>query len=503
MSAFAFAFALLWVGVATANTAPLADAGLDQEAQNGTTVYLDGAGSTDPDGSIAAYEWTITAPDGSTATPECRTCGQTNFVPNATGQCNVTLAVTDGDGATREDTLYITVEAADPPTASVSGPEAVYAGATATYTVDASADGATLSTVVWQVDDIHRASRKLSGDSATDTMNLSLAAGRHTVSATVIDRDGQRQTDEQAAVAVVDGSGGGGRSGVSAGGGASAVSGASAGAGGGGGDGPAVTYDALGRGEIQINHDNIDVSDGAFTVDGVSIGRMELQSMDGERLVERLDRRGVSKEELVATAVEQNPADSTEDCGAFGDTSCGLKTQRDYSSPDNPESYYPPSDSPDSDSSSDSGDSSSSGSSYTQRNTPSRSGPGDEYNPSSTSDSSDRVQIIDNTDGNSEVAETVNDAATTVRNTISNLFGGGGSNQLNDDESGVDRSNIPTRSESRSNDDGGSSGGDGDGGDSSSGGSSGGDGGDSGGGGGRDAPSRSSNSNYGDYGYGF
>jgi len=247
MSAFAFAFALLWVGVATANTAPLADAGLDQEAQNGTTVYLDGAGSTDPDGSIAAYEWTITAPDGSTATPECRTCGQTNFVPNATGQYNVTLAVTDGDGATREDTLYITVEAADPPTASVSGPETVYEGATATYTVDAGADGATLSTVVWQVDDTHRASRKLSGDSATDTMNLSLAAGRHTVSATVIDRDGQRQTDEQAAVAVV----GGGRG---DGGSPSGVS--SEGAGGNAAE-VALVYNRNGNGNLYINEEAV------------------------------------------------------------------------------------------------------------------------------------------------------------------------------------------------------------------------------------------------------
>jgi len=78
-------------------------------------------------------------------------------------------------------------------------------------------------------------------------MNLSLAAGRHTVSATVIDRDGQRQTDEQAAVAVV----GGGRG---DGGSPSGVS--SEGAGGNAAE-VALVYNRNGNGNLYINEEAV------------------------------------------------------------------------------------------------------------------------------------------------------------------------------------------------------------------------------------------------------
>lgn len=99
------------VGVVAANSPPLASAGLDQEARANTTVYLDAGGSLDPDGSIASYEWRIVRPDGNTTTPECRRCPQTWFVPREVGRYNVTATVTDEDGATRSDTLYVAVSA--------------------------------------------------------------------------------------------------------------------------------------------------------------------------------------------------------------------------------------------------------------------------------------------------------------------------------------------------------------------------------------------------------
>ena len=43
---------------------PLADAGLDQDVEQGTTVLLDGTGSRDPDGRIDAYRWRIETPAG-------------------------------------------------------------------------------------------------------------------------------------------------------------------------------------------------------------------------------------------------------------------------------------------------------------------------------------------------------------------------------------------------------------------------------------------------------
>lgn len=105
---------LLAVGTPAAaaadNEAPLPDAGLDQRVEQGATVLLDGTGSRDPDGEIAGYEWSIEAPDGAQITPECPTCPKTTFIAAQAGRYAVTVAVTDGDGTTRTDTLYVYVD---------------------------------------------------------------------------------------------------------------------------------------------------------------------------------------------------------------------------------------------------------------------------------------------------------------------------------------------------------------------------------------------------------
>lgn len=121
--------ALASVGVASANDAPLAEAGLDQETAVNTTVYLDAGGSVDPDGRIDRLEWTIEAPDGSTLAPDCETCPTTWFVPSQVGQYNVTIQVVDNGGSANEDTLYLNVEGraapvSGTPSASIPGPGA-------------------------------------------------------------------------------------------------------------------------------------------------------------------------------------------------------------------------------------------------------------------------------------------------------------------------------------------------------------------------------------------
>ncbi|MFB6243882.1 MAG: PKD domain-containing protein, partial [Halobaculum sp.] len=93
------------------NGPPRADAGLDQTVPVGTTVYLDGSGSLDPDGSITGYEWRITTPTGNSVAPVDATAARTRFTPTDRGQYRVTLVVTDDDGATRRDTAYVTVVA--------------------------------------------------------------------------------------------------------------------------------------------------------------------------------------------------------------------------------------------------------------------------------------------------------------------------------------------------------------------------------------------------------
>lgn len=109
--------------VVTANEAPLADAGLDQSVPEGTTVYLDATGSRDPDGSIAGYEWVIEAPNGSTLLPDDLTDPRTSFVPDRPGRYEVTVIVTDDQGVTARDTLYVDVDAAPEPPDGPSGPD--------------------------------------------------------------------------------------------------------------------------------------------------------------------------------------------------------------------------------------------------------------------------------------------------------------------------------------------------------------------------------------------
>ena len=56
-------------GVVAADSGPLADAGLDQEVESGTTVHLDATGSSHPDGSIDDYEWSVETPDARICRP--------------------------------------------------------------------------------------------------------------------------------------------------------------------------------------------------------------------------------------------------------------------------------------------------------------------------------------------------------------------------------------------------------------------------------------------------
>lgn len=115
------ALAIAAAGVATANELPMAEAGLDQDSTINSTVYLDAGGSLDPDGEITEYEWEIERPNGTTTVPDCPSCSLTHFVPMRAGQYNVTVTVTDDDGATMNDTMYVTVAGRFVPPDSSSG----------------------------------------------------------------------------------------------------------------------------------------------------------------------------------------------------------------------------------------------------------------------------------------------------------------------------------------------------------------------------------------------
>jgi hypothetical protein len=91
------------------NQPPLANAGLDRRVPVRETVFLDGGGSVDPDGQIVAVEWRVETPEDELVEPRDTSALTTRFTPNTTGQYEITLRVTDDDGETRTDTVFLTV----------------------------------------------------------------------------------------------------------------------------------------------------------------------------------------------------------------------------------------------------------------------------------------------------------------------------------------------------------------------------------------------------------
>jgi len=177
----------------SANEPPLAEAGLDQTVPTNSTVFLDATGSSDPDGSIAGYEWRIEGPNGNVVRAACPTCARTRFVARQAGQYDVTVTVTDDDGAQRSDTLYVTAAVPDGPEVTLSGPGGVLTNETHTYSASASAGAADLARVLWFVDNQRVAMTDIAGESAAPALSHAFTAnGTHSMRVEVVDRLGRR-----------------------------------------------------------------------------------------------------------------------------------------------------------------------------------------------------------------------------------------------------------------------------------------------------------------------
>src|SRR5262249_5669856 len=103
--------ALIYVTGTVTNQLPTASAGSDQTLTLPTnSVTLNGTG-TDPDGTIASYQWTkISGPSsGTIASP---TLAKTVVNTLVEGVYQFELKVTDNAGGTDKDTVQITVNAA-------------------------------------------------------------------------------------------------------------------------------------------------------------------------------------------------------------------------------------------------------------------------------------------------------------------------------------------------------------------------------------------------------
>ncbi len=80
----------------TACPVPVANPGPSRTVATGSTVQLDGTGSTDPSGLPLTYQWSLVSkPSGSTATLSSATAAKPTFVSDKTGRFEVHLVVSD------------------------------------------------------------------------------------------------------------------------------------------------------------------------------------------------------------------------------------------------------------------------------------------------------------------------------------------------------------------------------------------------------------------------
>jgi PKD repeat protein len=151
-------------------------------------VSANGNDSSDPDGDIIDYQWTVS--DGRKASGS-----QANFTFNSAGQYTISLVVTDNDGlssATAEKIVTVEEKPKNAPTANmfvnpISGQAPLTVSANGNNSFDSDGD---ILDYQWTVSD----GRKASGSQANFTFN---SAGQYTISLVVTDNDGLSATTQQ------------------------------------------------------------------------------------------------------------------------------------------------------------------------------------------------------------------------------------------------------------------------------------------------------------------
>ena len=137
---------------AKANSAPTSNAGADQSVAEGTAVTLDGSGSSDSDGSIAKYAWTLTTSndDVTLSGEDTATASFTAPEVDADTVLVFRLTVTDNDGATATDEVTITVINNIAPTANAGKDQDVNEGLSVSLDGTGSSDSdGTIASYAW------------------------------------------------------------------------------------------------------------------------------------------------------------------------------------------------------------------------------------------------------------------------------------------------------------------------------------------------------------------
>ncbi len=127
--------------VASANSAPVANAGAAQSVLTGATATLNGTGSTDANGDTLTYSWVLSAPTGSSAALTSSTESQPSFLADISGTYVASLIVNDGKVNSVVSTTRVTAATANTaPVANAGTAQTVTVTATVTLDGTASTD---------------------------------------------------------------------------------------------------------------------------------------------------------------------------------------------------------------------------------------------------------------------------------------------------------------------------------------------------------------------------
>jgi MYXO-CTERM domain-containing protein len=185
------------------NTAPVANAGSDQNVGVGDVVALDGSGSTDAEGDFLTFSWSLTAvPAGSAATLSDPVAVNPMFTADVGGDYVAQLIVNDGEFDSAPDSVMVTAEVVvvnTPPIADAGLDQSLLVGDTATLDGSGSsdADGDPL-TFSWSLSVPAGSGATLSDPGAVNPMFTADVAGDYV--AQLIVNDGMDDSNPDSAV---------------------------------------------------------------------------------------------------------------------------------------------------------------------------------------------------------------------------------------------------------------------------------------------------------------
>ena len=187
------------VTITTSNSAPVANAGRDRRVSAASLVQLDGTGSSDLDGDLLTYHWSLKRPKGSTAVLDDPSSPLPSFIPNIAGSYTATLNVSDGVD-TQKDTVVITTGATLAPVVRL-GPDEVPLALGQTIQLDGSrstSPNGGLQNYAWTIAKHPSGSVALLGGAATPRPTFTAdRAGKYTFTLLMTDPGGGIANESQ------------------------------------------------------------------------------------------------------------------------------------------------------------------------------------------------------------------------------------------------------------------------------------------------------------------